>query len=396
MILVERHIIKQSNKFFKECDELSLKSKNLYNCCLYSIRQHYFTTKKYLNYNDNYHLIKSIPEYNNLPTKVSCQVIRKVDKNFKSFFGSLKSTKVKSPKLPKYLDKDGRSIVIYPKQSIELREFKKTGKIKLSKTNIKLTTNIKDFNNIKEVRIIPRNNRYIIEIVYNKTIKNKEKTGVVASIDGGLNNLSTVTFNNGNRPIIINGRPLKSINQFYNKEKSKYKSELELKNKKKTSKRIIKLTNKRNDKVNDYLHRSSRLLVNQLVLNNVDTLVLGKNINMKQDINLGKRNNQNFTNLPLFKFLSMVKYKAELEGIEVDYNEESYTSKCSFFDNEPVKKNTVYKGKRIKRGLFKTSDGRLVNADVNGSYNIMKKAFPNLFNDGIEGLGVVPIKLNVL
>lgn len=396
MILVERHIIKQSNQFFKKCDELSFKSKNLYNCCLYSIRQHYFNTKKYLNYNDNYHLIKSIPEYNDLPTKVSCQVIKKVDKNFKSFFGSLKSSKSNKPKLPKYLDKDGRSLVIYPKQSIELREFKKTGKIKLSKNNIKLTTNIKDFNNIKEVRIIPRNNRYIIEVVYNKTTKNKEKTGIVASIDGGLNNLSTVTFNNGNKPIIINGRPLKSINQYYNKEKSKYKSELELKNKKKTSKRIIKLTNKRNDKVDNYLHRSSRLLVNQLVLNNVDTLVIGKNIGQKQDINLGKRNNQNFTNLPLFKFLEMVKYKAELEGIEVKYNEESYTSKCSFFDNEPVKKHDVYQGKRIKRGLFKTSNGRLINADVNGSYNIMKKAFLNLFNDGIEGLGVVPVKLNVL
>jgi putative transposase len=395
MVLVERHIIDEYHNFFKECDKLSFKSKNLYNTCLYSIRQHYFKNKKYLNYNDNYHLIKSLPEYNELPTKVSCQVIKKVDKNFKSFFGSLKSNLVKSPKLPKYLDKDGRSLIVFPKQSISLKEFKKTGKIKLSKTEINIKTKIRDFNNIKEVRIIPRNRRYIIEVVYNKTCKMGKRSGIIASVDGGLNNLSTITFNNGTNPFIINGKPLKSMNQFYNKKKSEIQMELAKINKK-SSKRIVKLSNKRINKINDYLHKSSRLLVNQLVLNRVDTLIIGKNLNMKQDINIGKKNNQNFTNLPLFRFFEMVKYKSELEGIKVQFQEESYTSKCSFFDGESVKKHDNYLGKRIKRGLFKTSSGKLVNADVNGSYNIMKKAIPNLFIDGIEGLGVVPLKFNIL
>jgi len=394
MILVERHIIDKYHNFFGECDGLSFKSKNLYNSCLYSVRQHYFKTSKYLNYSDNYHIIKSIPEYNELPTKVSCQVIKKVDMNFKSFFGCLRSNLVKNPKIPKYLDKEGRSLVIFPKQSISLGEFKKTGKIKLSKTDINLTTKIKDFSNIKEVRIIPRSDRYVIEVVYNKTCKVKKESGVVASIDGGLNNLSAVTFNNGTKPFIINGKPLKSMNQFYNKNKSILQSYIG--DKRKTSKRIVKLSNKRSNKISDYLHKSSRLLVNQLVLNGVDTLIIGKNVNMKQDINIGKKNNQNFTNLPLFRFLDMVKYKSELEGIKVQFVEESYTSKCSFFDGEDVRKLENYKGQRIKRGLFKTGTGKLVNADVNGSYNIMKKAIPNLFIDGIEGLGVVPVKFNIL
>lgn len=217
---------------------------------------------------------------------------------------------------------------------------------------------------------------------------------MVAAIDGGLNNLSTVTFNNGTKPFIINGKPLKSMNQFYNKKKSILQSYIG--DKRKTSKRIVKLSNRRNNKISDYLHKSSRLLVNQLVLNGVDTLIIGKNVNMKQDINIGKKNNQNFTNLPLFRFLDMVKYKSELEGIKVKFVEESYTSKCSFFDGEDVRKLENYKGQRIKRGLFKTGTGKLVNADVNGTYNIMKKAIPNLFIDGIEGLGVVPVKFNIL
>jgi putative transposase len=135
--------------------------------------------------------------------------------------------------------------------------------------------------------------------------------------------------------------------------------------------------------------------VNQLVLNDVSTLIIGKNKNMKQDINLGKKTNQNFVQIPLFKYLNMIEYKAKLNGIKVIYQEESYTSKCSFLDNETIKKHETYKGKRIKRGLFESNEGLLINADVNGSLNILKKAIPNAFVDGIEGIGVYPFKLIV-
>ena len=316
-----------------------------------------------------------------------------VDKNFKSFFALLKNKTVKN-KIPKYLDTvKGRYLTIFPKQSIGLREFKKSGKIHLSQTNIYINTKISNFNDIKEVRIAPRTSHYVIEIVYFKQEKRIEENGNIASIDLGLNNLATITYNNGYEPEIVNGRPLKSINQFYNKKKAYFQSKLQ--GNRKTSKKICKLAYKRNNKINDYLHKASRELVNQLVSKNVTTLIIGKNANMKQDINLGKVNNQNFVQIPIMQFAEMIKYKCELEGIIVTYHEESYTSKCSFLDNEEICKHKEYLGRRIKRGLFKTAQGKIINADVNGSYNIMKKAIPNAFANGIEGLGVNPIVLTI-
>ena len=198
----------------------------------------------------------------------------------------------------------------------------------------------------------------------------KEDNGRYCSIDLGVNNLSTIG-SNILKPIIINGKPLKSINQYYNKKLAKLKSEL--KNEKKTSRRIKSLTVKRNNKVNDYLHKASKLIVNYLVSNNISTLVIGKNKEWKQNANIGKRNNQNFIQIPHTRFIEMLTYKCKLEGIPLIIKEESYTSKCSFIDNEPIKKQKVYIGKRIKRGLFETKEKRLINADLNGSLNILRK-----------------------
>ena len=393
MYLIEKHIINTKHSFYNECDSLCFQSKNIYNQALYNVRQHFFQTKQYLNYYSNYHVTKEQECYSYLPTKVFCQTVKMVDKNFKSFFALLKNKTVKN-KIPKYLDTvKGRYLTIFPKQAIGLKEFKKSGKIHLSQTNIYINTKISNFNNIKEVRIIPRLRQYVIEIVYFKQEKETKDNNIIASIDLGLNNLATVTYNNGDCPQIINGRPLKSINQYYNKDNAYYRSKLQ--GSQKTSKKISNLINKRNNKINDYLHKASRELVNQLVSKNIATLVIGKNVNMKQDINLGKVNNQNFVQLPIMQFAKMIKYKCELEGITVTYHEESYTSKCSFLDNEEICKHKDYLGKRIKRGLFKTAQGRLINADVNGSYNIMKKAIPNAFANGIEGLGVNPVVLTI-
>lgn len=394
MLLTEQHIINTKNPYFKECDKLCFLSKNLYNRGLYEVRQHFFNHKEYLNYNKIYHLLKLSDDYIKLPRKVSILTLKMIDKNFKSFFGSLKNKKLK-PRIPKYLDSDGRFVTKYTKQALNLTEFKKTGKIKLSQTNIFINTKIKDFNKIKEVRIVPRINHYIIEVAYeqNEKINNGN---IIASIDSGLNNLATITFNDGRKPLIINGKPLKSINQFYNKEKSRLQSELEKKQNRKKSKKITKLTFKRNNKINDYLHKASKLLVNQLVLNQVKTLVIGKNVGQKQDINIGKVNNQNFTQIPIFRFLNMVSYKSKLEGIDIIWQEESYTSKTSFLNLDfiPVygdKEEYEFSGYRKSRGLYKIkNDNRLINADVNGSYNILRKAIPNVFANGIEGFGVNP------
>lgn len=392
MILVEQHIIKRNHKFYDECNKLTFASKNLYNQALYNVRQFYFERKKFLNYFKNYHITKGQEAYKELPTKVSCQTIKMVDQNFKSFFQLLKNKNVKN-KLPKYLDKkSGRFMAKYPKQALGLRTFKKNGAIKLSKTNIEVKTNIKNWDQIKEVRIIPKGIYFTIEVVYDKPqfgynpINNK-----VASIDLGLNNLATVAFNcKQDEPFIISGKPVKSINQFYNKRLATFKSELIICNKQKSSRKIKELTFKRNNKIKDYLHKASNNLVNQLVSNGVQTIIIGKNINMKQDINIGKRNNQNFVQSPIFRFADMIKYKAELYGINVQFQEEAYTSKTSFLDMEPIKKQETYQGKRIKRGLFKSKNGTIINADLNGAYNILRKAIPNAFADGIEGFGVNP------
>ena len=393
MYLTEKHIIKRNHSFFNECDRICFLSKNIYNQGLYNVRQHYFNTKTYLNYYGNYNLTKTQECYDYLPKKVFCQTVKHVDIAFKSFFALLKNKSVKN-KIPKYLDKiDGRYIAIFPKQAIGLRDFKKTNKLHLSQTNIYINTKLTDFNKLKEVRIVPRMHNYVIEVVYQVKEKTRYDNGKYVAIDLGLNNLATVAFNDGSKPLIVNGRPLKSINQYYNKEKAHYQRKFQ--GNKRTSKRICTLTNKRNNKVTDYLHKASRLLVNQLVSQDITTLVIGKNKNMKQDINIGRVNNQNFVQLPIMRFADLMKYKCELEGIKVLFNEESYTSKCSFLDGEPICKHDKYMGKRVKRGLFISMNGIKINADVNGAYNIMIKAIPNAFADGIEGVGVHPMVVTI-
>ena len=398
MKLVEKHIINKNHKFYKECDKLCFSSKNLYNFSLYAIRQHFFKTKEYLNNTKLYHIVKTGIDYKNLPAKVSNQTLRVLDRNFKSFFASIKKKDDRKKRIPGYLHKtEGRFITIYERGAVSKRVFKKENKIKLSKSNIEFTTSISDYDNICEVRIVPRRGYYIIEVVY-KTIKVeiKKDNKRTAGIDIGLNNLVALVFNTGDIPQLINGRPLKSINQYFNKVISGEKSRLSKENGVKTSNRIKRVNLKRTNKINDYLHKTSRYIVNQLVSKNITKLVIGKNKEWKQDINIGKRNNQNFVNIPHARLIDILIYKCNLVGIDIILQEESYTSNTSFLDNEEIKRHEVYKGKRIKRGLFRSSGGKIINADVNGACNILRKAIPNIiFMDGIEALAVMPIKVSL-
>lgn len=260
----------------------------------------------------------------------------------------------------------------------------------MSGTRIQLPTKV-NTSDICQVRIIPNSISYTIEVVYEVSeVMPLEDNSRIASIDIGLNNLATVTTNTDSKPLIINGKPLKSINQYYNKKKAKLQAYVGDKGK---SKRIATLTQKRNNKVKNYLHNASRFIVNHLVSNHITTLVIGKNDQWKQDINIGKRNNQNFVNIPHATFIQHLECKCQLVGITVKLQEESYTSKCSFLDKEPIKKQEQYQGKRIKRGLFRAANGTLINADQNGSLNILRKAFPNAFADGIQGVVVRRVRV---
>lgn len=382
MIFVEKHIIKKSNSLiYNELDELCFFSKNLYNSSLFEIRKYFFETSKYLN---KFELINKFTkeqqkDYIKLPRKVSQQVIYQVDQNFKSFFALIKNKKqtLKKIKIPKYLDKSGRNILVYTNQAISSK-FLKKNLLKLSGTNFTIKI---QHTNINQVRVIKRINCYIIEVLY----ETKEKDSLIdnnryCGIDLGINNLMTIG-SNCLEPIIITGKPLKSINHFYNKKLAKLKSRQDILKSKAINKRKIEhLHFKRNNKINDYLHKASRKLLNHLVSNNINTIVIGLNKLWKQESNLGKRNNQNFIQIPHSKLIEMIKYKCKLEGINCIIREESYTSKCSFLDNEEICKHETYLGKRIKRGLFKSANNILINADLNGALNILKKEIPNAFN----------------
>ena len=396
MILTERHIIKKNDCRFEDLQNICKLSKNLYNVALYKIRQQFFEDGKFLTAFSLDGILRKEQniDYNALPQKVSQQTLKMVEQNFKSFFGLLK-LKAKGKydekvKLPKYLDKDGCFVTTYTNQAIS-KVALKGGFIQFSKTNIRIKTSVE---NVQQVRIVPKGNHLVVEVLY--VVKEKElkdDNSRYCSIDLGVGNLATIG-SNVLKPIIINGKPLKSVNQYYNKQLAKLK--LELKNEKKTSKRIKSLTAKRNNKVNDYLHKASRLIVNYLVSNNISTLVIGKNKEWKQNANIGKRNNQNFVQIPHTRFIEMLTYKCKLEGITVIIKEESYTSKCSFMDNEPIKKQKVYIGKRIKRGLFETKEKRLINSDLNGSLNILRKVVGE-FQYPIEVCStpaVITVKLN--
>ena len=401
MILVERHIIKYNSLEYNELDNLCFLSKNLYNTALYRIRQHYFNTGKYLN---KFQLINQLTkekqvDYVALPRKVSQQVIYQVDQSMSSFFELLKLKNsgkyTKNVSLPYYKEKLGRNLLIFTNQAISKKQLETNKIIKFGK-NIQTTIHTKK-ELVQQVRVVPHGHDYIVvEVLYNKPEHLlKTDNHRYMSIDLGVNNLCTLGTNceDIKDNIIINGKPVKSINQFYNKNYAEYKSIQDTKCKTAYTKKLKTLRIKRENKLNDYLHKTSRYIVNHLVSNNINTLIIGYNKEWKQETNIGKVNNQKFIQIPYLKLIQQLEYKCKLEGINVLKPEESYTSKASFIDNDfiPTFKSSTelnykFSGKRIKRGLYKSSSGMIINADLNGSLNILRKVVPNAFDKcyGIE------------
>ena len=392
--LIEKHIIKSRHKYYNKCDEITFLAKNVYNATLYEQRQSFFRNDfmSYYDVNKKFRNENQI-DYRALPTKVSKGVQRLSDKNFKSFFALLKlknEGKYDKPvKLPKYLDKKkGRITAFYEKDAIS---FKKIGYVKLSQTEIEIKTKLRR-EQIIGARIVPKKGYFVVEILYDvKKVEKKESQNRYAFIDPGMDNLMTITSNVFN-PIIYNGKKIKSINQLANKNNAKRQSRMPLMRfrngltlqekieqigkgllEKDQSKGMKGLWRKRELRIKDSFHKITKDLVNQLVSHNIDTVVFGYNKEQKQDIKLGKKTNQNFVYIPFAILRQMLEYKCNLVGIRFETQEEAYTSKCSFVDKEEIKKKEEYLGKRIKRGLYQTQNGKKINADINGALNIGRK-----------------------
>lgn len=399
---VEKHIIKSNNKYYKMLDEYCFKSKNLYNYANYIIRQEFINNGKWIRYNELDKMLKEKEnsfDYRNMPMNSSAQqCLKLLDRNWKSFFASIKdynnnpSKYLGRPKLPKYKPKNGRNVLILTNQNCKI----KNGYIKFPKKFKGLLIKTKIRNGLQQVRVIPKDKYLVIEIVYKiEDVEPLVDNDRYVGIDLGLDNFATITNNCGLIPLIINGKGLKSINQYYNKQISHYKSIAKRVNKLDYTNRISRLTNKRNNKVEDYIHKASKFLVDYCKNNEINTIIIGNNKNWKQNSKMNKKVNQSFIGIPYYNFIQKVQYKAEEFGIKVVITEESYTSGTSFLDNElPIKEN-YNKNRRKYRGLFISNNGIKINADVNGSYQIIKKVFPKAFAEGLEGVGLHPFKVDL-
>lgn len=337
------------------------------------------------------------PDFRAMSGSSSQQVLMRLDNNLKSYFSSIKAWKRDNkkftgcPKFPKYKDKvKGRNVFTYSYAQIrhkgEYIYFPKKEGLSPLKTRCKEGS-------VKQVRIIPRQGCYVIELIYESSCKEqKVDNNRVMSIDLGINNLASIVTNISNKAVLIDGKRLKSINQYYNKKRSCLQSKLEKVNGKKNSRRLMSLARKRNNKVKDYLHKASKEIIDICIEDNITTLIVGHNDGWKQEVNIGKRNNQNFVYIPFDNFISMLKYKSERQGLRFIIVNESHTSKCSSYDLEEICHHDNYVGKRVKRGLFKTKEGILLNADINGSYNIMRKVKGDAVMPPYTGLGYNPVK----
>lgn len=389
--------IKQQVKHLSKEDYLTIKelchtAKNLANEAIYNVRQYYFTEGEFLKYEKNYTLLKNSPNYKALNSNMAQQILKEVDGSFKSFFGLLKLAKqgkyaFRDCKLPHYLPKDGYATLVIGFVRLNgnklilpfSNNFKKTHKA----VEITIPPVLLD-KKVKEIRIIPKAGARFFEIQYtyeSECIQRNLNKNNALALDLGINNLVTAVSNSG-KTFIIDGRKLKSINQWFNKENARLQS---IKDKqhfgKKTTNRQKAIARDRNNKVNDYMSKVARKVIDYCVANDIGTLVVGYNETFQRSSKIGKQNNQNFVNISYGRLRSKLKYLCELNSIVFEKQEESYTSKASFWDRDDIPvynadnpKEYQFSGSRIHRGLYETAGGKTVNADVNGALNIMKKS----------------------
>jgi putative transposase len=402
MQLVERHVVKQADHRFAAIDAAAFASKNLYNAAHYIVRQSFIHEGVYLTYPEMHERMKDHEAYNALPAKVAQWVLRLLDQNWQSYFAAClawqedPSKFLGHPKLPGYKDKQrGRNLRVYTIQALSAPALRR-GAIAPSMLGATIATRQ---TNVHQVRIIPRIGFHVEEVIYrrepNQTVVD---FALRAGMDIGLNNLTNLASDKrGFVPRIVNGRPVKSITQFYTKRRAELQSQL---GEAYMSRRLERITARRTRRIDHYPHTASRHIIDLLVSEGIGTLVIGKNPQWKQDVRIGRRNNQNFVSVPHARFIEMLTYKAALADIQVMVTEESYTSKASFLDADPLpvygeKDIAIFSGRRVKRGLYLAGDGQHINADVNGAYNIMRIVAPEAFAQGRRGRVVHPIRLAV-
>ena len=389
--------VKQQVKHLSKEDYITIRelchtAKNLANEAIYNVRQHYFTEGEFLKYEKNYTLLKNSPNYKALNSNMAQQILKEVDGSFQSFFGLLKLVKqgkyaFMDCKLPHYLPKDGYTTLIIGFVRLKGNQltlpfsnsFKKTHK----SVEITIPPILLD-KTIKEIRIIPKANARFFEIQYiyeAECIQRNLNTNNALALDLGINNLVTAVSNSG-QSFIIDGKRLKSINQWFNKENARLQS---IKDKqhfsRKPTNRQKAVARNRNNKVNDYMNKTARRVIDYCIINNIGTLVVGYNETFQHNSHIGKQNNQNFVNIPYGQLRNKLEYLCKRNDIVFVKQEESYTSKSSFWDRDDLPvynadnpKEYPFSGRRLHRGLYKTASGRTINADVNGALNIMRKS----------------------
>lgn len=390
-LTVKQQLKNLSKEDYLNLKELSHIAKNLYNVATYNIRQYYFQEKEYLKYEQNNVLCKANENYKILNSNMAQQILKEVDGSFKSFFGLLKLAKkgkydYRSIKLPKYLEKDSFTTLVIGfvriKDNVLIMPYSNAYKKTHKPIEIKIPPILLD-KKIKEIRIIPKFKARFFEIQYtyeNVEVQRELDRTKALAIDIGLNNLATCVTNEG-KSFIIDGKRLKSINQWFNKQNSILQSIKDKQGIKGTTNKQMIITNNRNNKVNDYINKTCRYIINYCLDNSIGNLVIGYNETLQKDINLGRTNNQNFVNIPVGNIKEKLEYLCNLYGINFVKQEESYTSKASFFDGDEIPKYNPnapkeykFSGKRVKRGLYQTQNGYKLNADVNGALNILKKS----------------------
>ena len=386
-----KHLTKEEYNILRELCKIS---KNLTNQAIYNVRQYYFQEKQYLRYEFNYHEMKYLENYKLLNADISQQTLKNVDQMFKSFFALIKLAKqgkynFKHIRLPNYLPKNSYSNLIIGQVRIKddnilmipySNTFKK--KYKVNRINIKIPQVLEN-KEIKQIQIIPKFNARFFEIQYTYEIQEeniKLNTNNALAIDLGVNNLCTCITNTG-KSFIIDGKKLKSINQFFNKQNAKLRSIKDKQNILRQTKQQFLISRKRKNRIDDYINKTCRYVINYCLSNNIGTLVVGYNQSFQCKANLGKRNNQIFTQLPFGKIREKLEYLCKRYNINYILQEESYTSKASFFDNDELPiynadnpQTYEFSGKRIKRGLYQTKNNYLFNADCNGALNILRKS----------------------
>lgn len=400
---IEKHIIKKTHPMWKELDNLCLKSKNLYNYANYIQRQLFTKGEPIMKYYDLTFELKHSEPFKELGSNSAQHTLKILCKDWKSFFVSIKdysknpSKYLGRPNLPKYKDKNGRYICVLTNMQSQIKDGYLYFAFKpLKPFNNTIRTNIKGKH--MQTRIIPKGSCYVLEIVHEIDIPDlKEQNNRIVGIDLGVNNFVTMANNIGVKSIIINGRGVKSYNRYWNKEMAKYKSLAITNNGMDWTSRLSSLTLKRNNKMEYFLHKTTKEIVNYCLSHNIDTVVVGINKEWKQKVNnMKKVSRQTFVQIPYDSFINKLRYKCEDYGINFIITEERYTSGTSFLDNElPIKEN-YNKKRRIKRGLFKSNDGTLINSDLNGAYQIIKKVFPNAFADGIVDADLHPLMINLI